>query len=217
MRLGTGTIYWLSVALPTAYLTSYKNVDGILTAIKTAQAPPRFTQKFLESLGFASPADRLFINVLKTLGFLNDTGVPVQRYHEFLDQTQSGYILADGIRDAYADLFQINIKAQEMTHADVRNKMKTLSQGQYSDSVLEKMAGTFKALSKNADFSHPAPAKPEPPQPDPAKASGTTPPAGVDQLRVGGLVYSINIQLPESRDPAVYDALFKSLKEHLLK
>ena len=30
------------------------------------------------------------------------------------------------------------------------------------------------------------------------------------------LVYTIQIQLPESRDPAVYDALFKSLKDHLM-
>lgn len=207
------------MALPTAYLTSFKNVDGILTAIKAAQAPPRFTQKFLEGLGFSSPADRLFINVLKALGFLNDTGVPVQRYHEYLDQTQSGYILADGIRDAYADLFQINVKAQEMSQADLRNKMKTLSQGLYSDSVLVKMAGTFKALSKNADFSRPGPAKPAPSEPEPPEpAPGGAPLAGADhRVRLGGLVYSINIQLPESRDPAVYDALFKSLKEHLLK
>jgi hypothetical protein len=37
-----------------------------------------------------------------------------------------------------------------------------------------------------------------------------------DVPRIGGLVYSINLQLPESRDQAVYDALFKSLKAHLL-
>ena len=29
------------------------------------------------------------------------------------------------------------------------------------------------------------------------------------------LHYNIQIHLPESRDPAVYDALFKSLKKHL--
>lgn len=34
--------------------------------------------------------------------------------------------------------------------------------------------------------------------------------------RLGGLAYNINIHLPESRDQAVYDALFKSLREHLL-
>jgi hypothetical protein len=46
------------MALPTAYLASAKNADAILEAIKRAQAPPRFTQKFLEGLGFSSVADR---------------------------------------------------------------------------------------------------------------------------------------------------------------
>jgi len=36
------------VALPTAYLTSTRNLDGILSAIQTAQAPPRFTLSFLD-------------------------------------------------------------------------------------------------------------------------------------------------------------------------
>ena len=35
------------MALPTAYLTSTKNLEAILNAIKTAQAPGKFTQKFL--------------------------------------------------------------------------------------------------------------------------------------------------------------------------
>jgi hypothetical protein len=30
-------------------------------------------------------------------------------------------------------------------------------------------------------------------------------------------VYNIQIQLPESRDQGVYDALFRSLKTHLLQ
>src|SRR6266851_2880287 len=139
--------------LPKAYFTSTKNVDAILAAIQAAQAPPRFTQKFLEGLGFPGVADRLFINVLKSLGFLTDTGVPTNRYHEYLDQTQSKRVMAQGVRDAYADLYQINVKAHDMPLGDVKNKMKTLSQGQYGDSVLSKMATTFKVLVKNADFS----------------------------------------------------------------
>ena len=35
------------------------------------------------------------------------------------------------------------------------------------------------------------------------------------RLVVDGLIYNIQIQLPESRDPKVYDALFQSLKKHL--
>ena len=68
------------MALPKAYLTSTRNLDGILSAIQTAQAPPRFTISFLENLGYRSSSDRLIINVLKALGFLNADGSPTERY-----------------------------------------------------------------------------------------------------------------------------------------
>jgi hypothetical protein len=35
-------------------------------------------------------------------------------------------------------------------------------------------------------------------------------------VELGGLVYNIQLILPADRDKAVYDALFRSLKEHLL-
>jgi hypothetical protein len=213
------------MALPTAYLTSFKNVDGILAAIRSAQAPARFTQKFLEGLGFANSNDRLFINMLKALGMLTETGIPQRRYHEYLDQTQSEAILAQAVREAYADLFQINKKAQDMTAAEVKNKMKTLSEGQFSDRVLTQMAGTFKILAKNADFGAAPPRIVPTPSAElivPVDAADLQAPPSKPSLspietRIGGLVYSINIQLPDSRDQAVYDAIFKALKEHLLK
>jgi len=62
------------MALPKAYLTSTKNLPGILAAIQGAQAPDAFTQRFLESLGFKSNQDRLVISVLKGLGFLDSAG-----------------------------------------------------------------------------------------------------------------------------------------------
>ena len=212
------------MALPTAYVTSIKNADAVFEAIKRAQAPQRFTQKFLEGLGFTSVADRLYINVLKSLGFLNDKGEPTQRYYDYLDATQSEKVLADGIREAYADLFQLNANAQDMSPSDLRNKMKTLSQGQLSDAVLTKMAATFKALVKNADFGPPSRSLAITQQREDSEEaplenvrSHLNMRLGDSQIQLGGLVYSIQIHLPETRDPAVYDALFRSLKEHLLK
>ena len=81
------------------------------------------------------------------------TGEPQHRYHEYLDLIQSETVLAEAIRDAYADLFRVNNHAENMSTQDVKNKMKTLSEGQYTDRVLTQMAGTFKVLCKNADFS----------------------------------------------------------------
>jgi hypothetical protein len=199
------------MALPSAYLTSFRNVDAILAAIRAAQAPQRFTQKFLEGLGFQNSNDRLFINMFKALGFVNDTGIPTKRYHEYLDQTQSERIMAAAVREAYGDLFQINTRAQEMSANDVKNKMKTLSEGQFSERVLTQMAGTFKAFAKNADFVAVAPGPGTPLEVHREKL-----PSKEGALAIRGLVYNINLHLPESRDQAVYDALFKALREHLV-
>jgi hypothetical protein len=140
------------MALPTSYLTSTKNLEGILNSISGAQAPEKFTTRFLESLDYKTSSDRLVIGVLKSLGFLADDGRPTQRYFEYLDQTQSGRVLAEAVREAYSDLFQVNKNAHGMSRADVLNKFKTLSQGQYSESVLDKMASTFIALAGLADW-----------------------------------------------------------------
>jgi hypothetical protein len=112
------------VALPKAYLTSTKNLGAILAALQQAKAPERFTQRFLESLEFKASSDRLIIGVLKSLGFLDDQGKPTQRYFKFLDQTQSAAVIADGLRDAYSDLFQVNVNAHRLQKAELVNKLK---------------------------------------------------------------------------------------------
>lgn len=142
------------MALPKSYLTSTKNLSGILDAIKTAKAPKRFTQKFLQSLEFKASSDRLVLGLLKSLRFLDDSGAPTKRYYAFLDQTQSAIVLADGIREAYADLFAVNIHANTYKKAEIINKLKTLSEGSLSDSVLDKMSATFIALVKSSQTSN---------------------------------------------------------------
>jgi hypothetical protein len=213
------------MSLPTAYLTSFKNTADILQAIVAAQAPDRFTIKFLEGLGYPSSNDRAMINVLKALGFLDDSGVPKKRYHEFLDQTRSAVVLAQGIREAYGDLFRVNKNAHTMSAPDVKNKMKTLSEGAFTDRVLSQMSGTFTTLVKSADFST-DPADTPAGDSEPLEEEVVEEEKIVDnpdkhqrrnssRSRIGDLVYTINIVLPESTNPAVYDALFKALREHL--
>ncbi|MBC8402038.1 MAG: DUF5343 domain-containing protein [Candidatus Marinimicrobia bacterium] len=203
--------------LPTSYLTSVKNLTGILNAIQSAQAPEKFTYSFLGSLEYKSSSDRLISGLLKSLGFLDDGGRPTDRYFRYLDQTQSARVLAEGIKEAYADLFQININAQKLTKKEIINKFKTLSQGKISDSVLDKMAMTFTNIVKHADFA----ALPDDEKPEGKANDGE---GSKDVLKdveerlptgLGGLVYNIQIVLPESRDPAVYDALFQALRKHL--
>jgi hypothetical protein len=132
--------------------------------------------------------------------------------------------LAEGLREAYSDLFELNVNAQKMSRDEVKNKLKTLTQGQFSDNVLGKMASTFVALAAEADWEAVEPAEvPDDQDVEEREVApagdGRAPPVeprGKGLRGLGGLVYNIQIQLPESRDPAVYDALFRSLKTHLL-
>ena len=209
------------MAIPTSYLTSTKNLGGILNSMVGAQAPEKFTTRFLESLDYKSNSDRLIIGVLKSLGFLADDGRPTQRYFEYLDQSQSSAVMAEAIEEAYSDLFQINKNANKMTKNEVFNKFKTLSQGQYSESVLDKMAMTFSALCSFADFNA-SPVAAVDNQLPAAKSKDGSPPIAVQPdtpasrgLAIAGLVYNIQLILPESRDVKVYDALFESLRKHL--
>ncbi|MCH7651255.1 MAG: DUF5343 domain-containing protein [Nitrospinae bacterium] len=206
------------MSLPNSYLTSVKNLSGILTSIQTAQAPKKFTIKFLQSLGFKNVGDRLVIGVLKSLKFLDEGGVPQKRYYEYLDQTQSRNVLAEGIRESYQDLFEVNINAEKLSRDEVKNKLKTLGEGSFSGSVLDKMAMTFSGLVKEADFSAPSIKKKVEKKDDieKEKEEEKINNGNGDKVRIKDLVYNIQIVLPESRDPKVYEALFRSLREHLL-
>lgn len=185
-----------------------------MEAIQDAEAPPKFNRKFLEDLGFKASGDRLMINVLKALGFLASDGSPTDRYIRYLDQTEAPKVMAEGLREAYADLFALKRDAQNLSRNELKSKIKSLRQGKGSDVVISSMASTFLEFAKLADWAETAPKsrdteeKVEPPPAVPAEREG-----GVS---IAGLSYAIHLQLPESRDQAVYDALFKSLKAHLL-
>lgn len=209
------------MALMSSYLITTKNVEPFFNSIITAKAPENFTQKFLESLEFKSTNDRLFISLLKGLGFLDVNAAPTERYFKFLDQTESKKVLAEAIKEAYEDLFSVNTKANTLTTEEVKNKLRTLTQGKYSEDVLRYMSNTFTALVSYADWAevkkpqdqkkdnNPDTQEPQVPRIDERK-EGVKSADMLNQLH-----YNIQIHLPESRDPAVYDVLFKALKQHL--
>ncbi len=219
------------MALTEAYLIATKNLDDFLMAIKNARAPEKFTLKFLEDLDFKSTNDRLFIPVLKGLKFLDENSTPTQRYFDFLDDSQSPKILAEGIQEAYEDLFRLNKKANTMTLAEAKGKLKSLTEGKKSQTVIDSMARTFVELCKRAEFSDAKTDSNQKVNPESSEGErdlegseekittpiGNTPVSNEMSKRlIDGITYRIEIVLPQVRDKAVYDAIFRSLKEHLL-
>lgn len=208
------------MSLTNSYLTTTKNLESIINSVISAKAPERFTNKFLEDLGYKSSNDRLVIGMFKALGLLDDSGQPLQRYFEFLDQSQTGKVLAVGIEEAYEDLFNLRKDAQNLTNEEVKNKLKTLTQGQKSDKILSLMAMTFRAFCDIADWDQLGQnkvSKNAENLPLDNKLSVTIPtPIGKEQQIGMNLHYNIQIHLPETTNMAVYDAIFQSLKKHLM-
>lgn len=83
------------------------------------------------------------------------------------------------------------------------------------------MAKTFFALLKIADLDHPP--QPQavafvaaPAHPEQIEAPNPVPRTSLKAISAPGLHYNIQIHLPATKDVEVYNAIFKSLKEHLI-
>lgn len=216
-----------------AYMLTAKNLPAVFEAIRNAGVPERFTHSFLKQLGFTSSGDRAVISVMKSLRFLDESSTPTDRYKRYRNPSLSGAVMAEALRDAYSDLFTIKESAYSMPAGEMKGAFKRLS-GK-GDSAAEKMTATFRALAKLADWSPEAAAAAadasgadendaaghEEEKPPPKKRRKRTsveddddeeeepPPAFTPTLR-----HDIHVHLPPTQDVKVYDAIFRSLRDH---
>jgi hypothetical protein len=207
------------MAVPTTYFTSTKNLADALAAIKKAGVPAKFSYDFLKKLGFPSSNDRPLIPMFKAMGFLDGSGTPLDRYKRFRDDTHSRAVMAEGLREAYADVFALDQQPQRLSSEELKGLFSRLS-GK-SDSVAEKMALTFKSLAGFADFTAPADSNEQvvvTPSPDGASAEAEEKPeseAGArETVSTLHLRHDLHVHLPVSDDIAVYDAIFRALRQN---
>lgn len=206
------------MAVPDTYLNSTKNLAGVFDAVKAAGVPDRFTHEFLKQLGFSSSSDRAVIPVMKALRFLDDNSAPTERYRRFRDPSISGAVLAEAIRDGYSDVFTVHERANEQSSTALVGTFKRIT-GK-GDAVSKKMATTFKALTGLADWSAstagPARDEREEASDLPERQEvPLTPQIPLNGPRLPTLHHDVHIHLPVSTDVKVYDAIFRSLREHL--
>jgi hypothetical protein len=195
------------------YMTTVKNLPSILQKLVDGTAPPKFTIEHLQGLGFKSSADRAIIPVLKDLGFLSEDGVPTQRYHAYRDKSQSKHVMGEALKDAYEDLFHINANPTESDRSAIHGKFK--SAHNVSDAVADKQVLTFLALLKLADLGPGHFKKKVEKEGDGGEQALHTKEMKEINKSIS-LRYNIEIHLPATKDVDVYNAIFKSLRSHLL-
>jgi len=208
----------------------YAQLPKFLETLRSGTAPPTFNRQFIKDIGFKSSNHHAFIPLLKGLGFLSDNGTPTERYKQFLDVSRWRVVLAEAVLEAYSDIFVLKGKPTDADLAMIQGKFK--STYNLSEVQAERCARTFLALLKLSDPK--TISKDKTPDPVPnvgvdneapdthTEESGDNEAAGKGKANLGGtpkpigLHYNIQIHLPATKDIETYNAIFKSIKEHLI-
>lgn len=205
------------------YITKQPAIKPFFDHIQSAGVPNKVTLSYLETVGFKSTNDRPLVTILKALGFLDDSGVPTDRWAAYQDKSRAGAVMAEAIREAYSGLFQIYPDAQRKDNEAVHNYF--ASQSDLSEGTIGHAVRTFKTLCGLADWDADPKAVAEA-----AEGTRTTPlptslakSAGDGKVAVTSNLMSVpaininlQLELPATDDSSVYDALFKSMREHLI-
>lgn len=206
------------------YVTSPGNIERALAAIKSASVPEKVSQDFVKTiLKIPGGSGDQITTYLKKVGFAGSDGAPTELYKKFRNPTTSGQSVAEAVRKAYAPLFirneyMFNLNDDELLGLIVEET------GQPHDSNIVKLSfQCLKAMLAHANFNVVKPNSDQYAETDRIQSykgtldefSGGNVPAPSSGIGLN-LGYTINLNLPATTDPAVFNAIFKSLKEHLL-
>jgi hypothetical protein len=197
------------------YITNPAKIVKFLNTLQEAGVPPKLTIKHLEALGFKSNNDRPLVTIMKAIGFVSSSGEPTEKWKLYRNKAKAPIVLAQGIREHYAELFNVYPDAYLKDNEALRNFFSTHTT--VGAGALNYMIATFKALAGLADF-----------KTETTVVSSESTVATLDTTGVvtttqqgqakGGFAVNINIELalPENATAETYDAFFKSMKKHLL-
>ncbi|MDG2526579.1 DUF5343 domain-containing protein [Stenotrophomonas sp. HITSZ_GD] len=210
------------------YVMAYGAITKALEKIKAAATPDRFTQDFLATkLGMKGGNAKSLIPYLKRIGFLGTDGSPSERYKRFRNPAVAGIAAAEALRQGYKPLFERNEKVHELKDNEVKGLIVEATGLEPEGSTVKSVLGSFKALKSFARFDNPMSS-------GNGEVEDSNEDEGVQQLAANeakseqqsgggalhtklGLSYTINLNLPATSDIAVFNAIFRSLKENLLK
>lgn len=207
-------------ALP--YVTATGNVEKALRAIKSAATPDSVSQDFVKTiLGIKGGSGNQMTAYLKKIGFATADGTPTDLYKKFRNSTTEGWAAAQALKTGYAPLFVRNEYMYKLSDDDLKGLVIEETGAEEDSSVVPLVLACIKQLKKFAKW-------------DGSSSDTTAPKGGIDALpqeqraaqsgdtgSISGalgfnLGYTINLNLPATSDPAVFNAIFRALKEHLL-
>ncbi|MGO9267325.1 MAG: DUF5343 domain-containing protein [Candidatus Binataceae bacterium] len=199
------------------FMNAYGNIVKILKKVKEAQTPDRFTGDFLGTkLGFTGGSASPFIPFAKRLGLLAPDGTPTDLYKRFRNPPQSEAAMAQAIRNGYATLYERNEFVHDLDNKGLTGLVMEATGLAKDHGTLNAIVRSFEALKTLADFGKASSAIVEAQPEKPSESRDGQ--ENFKETEVGlNLSYTIYLNLPKTDDIAVFNAIFKSLKENFFR
>lgn len=200
------------------YLGTANSLKTALEKIQSAATPDRVTIDFVNNiLQIKGGTGNSIIPYLKKIGLVSTDGSPTDLYKRYRNQTTGGAAIADAVRIGYKPLLEANEYFYSLNDADLKSLVVQVTGLDKENSVVKQVCATFRVLKAFATFDSDS----DPAERPRADGPRTDLPMSVqipNNTGIGmNLSYTINLNLPATSDQAVFNAIFKSLKEHLLK
>lgn len=216
----------MSTDLLPPFINSTGLISKIFAKIQEAQEPDRYTQDFQGTvLGYGSGSAKPFIPFLKRLGFLEADGRPTEIYKKFRNADTAGAAMAEGIRRGYANLFKRNEYCYKLSGDKLKNLVVEVTGKEKSAATVRAIVSSFQACNSLANFDNTFKSEEirddvTMDEPDFDQRKRAEPSLPVRTRNVSGVSmafgYNINLNLPNTDDPKVFNAIFKALRENLL-
>lgn len=205
------------------YVTAPGNIDRALKAIKSAATPPSVSQDFVKAiLKIQGGSGNQMTAYLRKIGFANADGSPTDLYKSFRNPATEGRAALEALKIGYKALYVRNEYMHQLGDKELRGLV-IEETGESEDSNVVNMVVSCIKIIKKFVTEHVAEGKP-PSSPTPttrveqSEQEGPTQPLARHPQRLRmNLGYTINLNLPATSDVAVFNAIFKSLKEHLIR
>ena len=208
------------------YSTSAGTLEKMLEKIKQASAPERFTQDFVGTkLAMKGGTAKACIPFIKKMGFVANDGAPTDLYREFRNPAKSRLAVGKAFRKLYERLYEMNEYVHDASDRDVLGLIVECTGNEHDNAATKYTLTTFNMLRKHADFdfldTDEQTVEVEQPQAEaemPNQIPINIPTQNLPQQGKSiNLAYTINLNLPATKDIEVFNAIFKSLKEHILE
>lgn len=211
----------MATTLP--YVTAPGNVTKALNGIASAATPERVSQDFVkEILKITGGSGNQIAAYLKKIGLAGPDGTPTELYRRFRNPDNRGAAAAEILKHGYAELYKRNEYAHELNDAKLKGLVIEATQAEHDSKSVGYTVSCFKNIKAFADFEASqntteviAETAAENTQLPPSDIQIPLPPPASSNVGLN-LGYTINLNLPPTTDIAVFNAIFKSLKENLL-